>query len=102
MKAQIVPEGVKQHLSTAVDKAQHCLSLDNLTERYQYGLVVQVGENGAGKTTLLKILLGELEPVSGYRHAHRSLRIGYFTQHHVDQLQMNQTAVELLATRFPG
>uniref|UniRef100_A0A8W8JPN2 ABC transporter domain-containing protein n=1 Tax=Magallana gigas TaxID=29159 RepID=A0A8W8JPN2_MAGGI len=26
-----------------------------------------VGENGAGKTTLLKILLGELEPVKGWR-----------------------------------
>ncbi|XP_050412288.1 ATP-binding cassette sub-family F member 3 isoform X1 [Patella vulgata] len=61
-----------------------------------------VGENGAGKTTLLKILLGELSPVNGLRHAHRSLRIGYFSQHHVDQLEMNMCSVELLASRFPG
>ncbi|XP_070207876.1 ATP-binding cassette sub-family F member 3-like isoform X2 [Littorina saxatilis] len=61
-----------------------------------------VGENGAGKTTLLKLLLGTLDPVKGIRHVHRNLRIGYFTQHHVDQLDMSQTSVELLAARFPG
>ena len=62
----------------------------------------QVGENGAGKTTLLKILLGDLSPVSGLRHAHRSLRIGYFSQHHVDQLDMNMNSVEVLASKYPG
>lgn len=62
----------------------------------------QVGENGAGKTTLLKLLLGDLAPVKGIRHAHRSLRIGYFTQHHVDQLEMNVSSVELLSAKFPG
>jgi len=61
-----------------------------------------VGENGAGKTTMLKILLGELNPVTGTRHAHRNLRIGYFSQHHVDQLEMNACSVEVLALRFPG
>ncbi|XP_064599054.1 ATP-binding cassette sub-family F member 3-like [Liolophura sinensis] len=61
-----------------------------------------VGENGAGKTTLLKLLLGSLDPVRGIRHVHRSLRIGYFSQHHVDQLDMGASSVELLATRFPG
>lgn len=61
-----------------------------------------VGENGAGKTTLLKLLLGDLDPVKGFRHVHRNLKIGYFTQHHVDQLDMSVTSVELLAARFPG
>jgi ATP-binding cassette subfamily F protein 3 len=61
-----------------------------------------VGENGAGKTTLLKILLGDLNPVRGIRHAHLNLRIGYFSQHHVDQLDMNVCAVEVLAAKYPG
>ncbi|ESN98429.1 hypothetical protein HELRODRAFT_185827 [Helobdella robusta] len=61
-----------------------------------------VGENGAGKTTLLKVLLGELSPTSGIRHAHRNLRIGYFGQHHVDQMDLNISPVEVLANRFPG
>ena len=62
----------------------------------------QVGENGAGKTTLLKLLMGTLDPVKGIRHAHRNLKIGYFTQHHVDQLDMSLSSVELLSSRFPG
>jgi len=63
---------------------------------------VKVGGNGTGKTTLLKILLGDLRPVHGVHHAHRSLRIGYFSQHHVDQLDMNVSAVQVLEAKFPG
>ncbi|GFN91712.1 ATP-binding cassette sub-family f member 3-like [Plakobranchus ocellatus] len=61
-----------------------------------------VGDNGAGKTTLLKLLLGDIDPCSGHRHAHRNLRIGYFSQHHVDQLDLTLNSVQLLASRFPG
>ncbi|KAK2510050.1 hypothetical protein MC885_009807, partial [Smutsia gigantea] len=32
----------------------------------------------------------------------RNLKIGYFSQHHVEQLDLNVSAVELLAHRFPG
>ncbi|GAB6023109.1 ATP-binding cassette sub- F member 3 [Chamberlinius hualienensis] len=61
-----------------------------------------VGENGAGKSTLLKILTGTLSPISGIYHCHRNLRIGYFSQHHVDQLDLTVSSVELLASRYPG
>ncbi|KAH0624289.1 hypothetical protein JD844_007986 [Phrynosoma platyrhinos] len=61
-----------------------------------------VGENGAGKSTMLKILMGDLAPVQGIRHAHRNLKIGYFSQHHVDQLDLEISATELLAKKFPG
>ncbi|KAG1657181.1 ATP-binding cassette sub-family F member 3 [Nymphon striatum] len=59
-----------------------------------------VGDNGSGKTTLLKLILGELWPTSGMRTAHRNLKFGYFSQHHIDQLDMNVNSVELLASRF--
>uniref|UniRef100_A0ABM5G420 ATP-binding cassette sub-family F member 3 isoform X1 n=1 Tax=Pogona vitticeps TaxID=103695 RepID=A0ABM5G420_9SAUR len=61
-----------------------------------------VGENGAGKSTMLKILMGDLAPVRGIRHAHRNLKVGYFSQHHVDQLDLDISATELLAKKFPG
>ncbi|KAI4460567.1 atp-binding transport protein-related [Holotrichia oblita] len=61
-----------------------------------------VGDNGAGKTTLLKIIMGLLNPTSGIRHTHRNLKFGYFSQHHVDQLDMNVNSVELLQQSYPG
>ena len=61
-----------------------------------------VGRNGAGKTTLLKLLTGDLSPSKGYRHAHKNLKIAYFTQHHVDQLELNVSPLELIAKKFPG
>ncbi|CAL8078480.1 unnamed protein product [Calicophoron daubneyi] len=61
-----------------------------------------VGENGAGKSTLLRLLLGILEPTSGLRHAHRSLRVGYFSQHHVDQLDLGTNSLEFLMRKFPS
>jgi ATP-binding cassette subfamily F protein 3 len=64
--------------------------------------IVVLGENGSGKTTLLKILLGDHEPTAGVRHVHRNMRVGYFCQHHVDTLSMNQTSLELFKTRYPG
>lgn len=41
-------------------------------------------------------------PTKGIRHAHRNLKIGYFTQHHVDQMSMELAAVELIAQKIPG
>ncbi|XP_050311079.1 ATP-binding cassette sub-family F member 3 [Anthonomus grandis grandis] len=61
-----------------------------------------VGDNGAGKTTLLKIIMGILSPSAGTRHVHRNLKFGYFSQHHVDQLDMNVNSVELLQQQYPG
>ncbi|ENN72448.1 hypothetical protein YQE_10916, partial [Dendroctonus ponderosae] len=61
-----------------------------------------VGDNGAGKTTLLKIIMGLLTPSAGTRHVHRNLKFGYFSQHHVDQLDMNVNSVELLQQQYPG
>lgn len=61
-----------------------------------------MGDNGAGKTTLLKIIMGILNPTAGVRNVHRSLKFGYFSQHHVDQLEMNLCSVELLQSFCPG
>lgn len=61
-----------------------------------------VGENGAGKTTLLKLVMDKLSPTKGTRSCHRNLKFGYFSQHHVDQLDMTVCSVELMQKHFPG
>jgi len=45
-----------------------------------------LGPNGAGKSTLIKTLAGELEPLSGARLPAQDLRVGYFAQHQLEQL----------------
>lgn len=61
-----------------------------------------VGDNGSGKTTLLKIITNENEPTTGEKRGKSSAIIGYFSQHHVDQLPMDMNPVQCLAKRFPG
>lgn len=61
-----------------------------------------VGDNGSGKTTLLKIITSEVEPTSGEKRGKSSAIVGYFSQHHVDQLPMELNPVQCLAKRFPG
>ena len=56
-----------------------------------------MGENGAGKTTLLKLLMDRLTPTDGVRTAHRNLKFGYFSQHHVDQLDMTVSQEDKVA-----
>ncbi|KAF2255961.1 P-loop containing nucleoside triphosphate hydrolase protein [Trematosphaeria pertusa] len=61
-----------------------------------------VGPNGAGKTTALKLLIGALEPTSGLISQNPRLRIGFFAQHHVDGLDLNDSAVGFMSKKFPG
>ena len=61
-----------------------------------------VGQNGSGKTTLINLLMDRLVPSEGQRSAHKHLRVGHFTQHFVDQLDMSVCGVELLQHEVPG
>ena len=83
------------------DSSRTILKDVNLNANFQSRICI-VGDNGSGKTTLLKLLTGDLEPRTGIRHVHRNLSIGYFTQHHVDQLSMNQSPLQFMASKDPG
>ncbi len=52
-----------------------------------------LGPNGAGKSTLLKSIVGTLPLISGELHRAQGLRIGYFAQHQVDQLRVDESAL---------
>lgn len=53
-----------------------------------------LGRNGAGKSTLIKTLAGEIKLLKGTRFAAQDLKVGYFSQHQLEQLHMSSTAIE--------
>lgn len=60
-----------------------------------------LGVNGAGKSTLVKAIVGELTPMSGELRRGQGLEIGYFAQHQLDQLRMDETPLEHLRHLAP-
>lgn len=66
--------------------------VDLIVERGQK--VAVVGPNGAGKTTLIRMILGELEPMSGTISLGTNVDIAEFAQHQVDSLRFEATVLE--------
>jgi ATP-binding cassette subfamily F protein 3 len=51
-----------------------------------------LGLNGAGKSTFIKLLAGELKLQSGQMDRAKDLKVGYFAQHQVEQLDAHASA----------
>ncbi|KAM0465579.1 hypothetical protein ACHAPV_001631 [Trichoderma viride] len=67
-----------------------------------------LGLNGAGKSTLIKLLVEESAPSSGTVTAHPRLRLGYYSQHAVEELknigrtEQGLTSLALLTKEVDG
>lgn len=64
--------------------------------------IALVGPNGAGKTTLVKLMSGELQPSLGDIRPHGHLKLGRFTQHFVDVLDLDLTPLQYFDKLYPG
>jgi len=56
--------------------------------------IALLGRNGEGKSTLSKLLAGKLDAVEGRVARSSKLRIGYFAQHQVDELHIDETPLQ--------
>lgn len=65
----------------------------NLVPGSRIGLL---GRNGAGKSTFIKLLASELEPMQGRYTTSAGLKIGYFAQHQVQALNLENSAFDHL------
>ncbi len=71
--------------------------LDKLDLRIdQDDRIALLGRNGEGKSTLSKLLSGRLEKMGGKFASSNKLRIGFFAQHQVDELYVNETPLDHL------
>jgi len=63
--------------------------------------IALLGPNGAGKSTLIKLLVGELAPTSGRLELTPDIRIGYFAQHQLENLDSAATPLQHMERLAP-
>ncbi len=79
------------------------LVLRKLTLRIdQDDRIALLGRNGEGKSTLAKLLAGKLNGAEGRLVKSSKLRIGYFAQHQVDELHIDETPLQHILRLRPA
>ena len=64
--------------------------------------IALLGRNGEGKSTLSKLLAGKLQASEGKLNRSSKLRIGYFAQHQVDELHIDETPLQHIQRLRPA
>ncbi|WP_417204987.1 ABC-F family ATP-binding cassette domain-containing protein [Antarctobacter sp.] len=64
--------------------------------------IALLGKNGQGKSTLSKLLSDRLPLMDGRMNRSSKLRIGYFAQHQVDELHLDETPLQHVQRERPG
>ena len=76
---------------------------DGLTKGVYAGeRIAIVGRNGTGKTTLLRLMARELPPDAGTIRYGSNVRLGYYAQHHNDQLTDSLTVLDEVRYAAPA
>ncbi len=64
--------------------------------------IALLGRNGNGKTTLARLLAAQLTPMDGAMSASGKMRVGYFTQYQVEELDGDDTPLEHMTQQMKG
>ena len=64
--------------------------------------VALLGRNGNGKTTLARLLAAQLAPMAGEVNASGKMKVGYFTQYQVEELDGTDTPLEHMTRAMKG
>lgn len=94
----------KFHFKTIQQAGNPMLTLDHVSLGYQNQTILSeinasirdgdriglIGPNGAGKSTFIKLLAQQLSPQQGEVHQTNKIKVGYFAQHQMELLQLNE------------
>ncbi|MEG8039585.1 ABC-F family ATP-binding cassette domain-containing protein [Sphingomonas sp. LR60] len=64
--------------------------------------IALLGRNGNGKTTLARLLAAQLTPLAGEMSATGKMKVGYFTQYQVEELEADDTPLAHMTRVMPG
>ena len=64
--------------------------------------IALLGRNGNGKTTLARLLAAQLAPMDGAMQASSKMRVGYFTQYQVEELNRSETPLQHMTSLMKG
>ena len=64
--------------------------------------IALLGRNGNGKTTLARLLAAQLAPMDGAMNASGKMRVGYFTQYQVEELDRDDTPLQHMTVLMKG
>lgn len=99
------PERLPEHL---VDAEGLSAGYEDLTVLRNVSFSIRSGDrigvlgvNGAGKSTLIKTIVGVLPKLAGDLRRGQGLSIGYFAQHQLDALRMDETPLEHMRRLAP-
>lgn len=59
-----------------------------------------VGPNGVGKSTLLRLMTGKLSSNSGVVSRHTHLKLGVYSQHSAEQLDLTKSALDFVRDKY--
>ncbi|MCI0470225.1 MAG: ATP-binding cassette domain-containing protein, partial [Candidatus Aminicenantes bacterium] len=102
------PPPLEFSLNVGVQAYKDVLQIEGMAFRYAAGWVLQdidlhlyrseraalIGANGAGKTTLTRLITGQLSPQTGIIRIGERTRIGYYSQHQAETLNLEATVYE--------
>jgi len=79
---------------------------DTLYEHLDFGVDMDsrtalVGPNGVGKSTLLRLMTGKLSPIGGRVSRHTHLKLGLYSQHSAEQLDLTKSALDFVRDKYP-
>lgn len=63
--------------------------------------IALLGPNGAGKSSFIRLLMGEVKPISGFLQVAPDIRVGYFAQHQLENLDGAATPLQHMERLAP-